>query len=95
MPRNLDTGLVRTFVAVADKASMTAAANALHLTQGAVSQQVKRLEEALGCGLFERDRRGLRLTPHGERLFGQARKLIDLGRHLEGKVDEGLSLVFG
>ena len=78
MTRNLDTGLVRTFVAVADKASMTAAANALHLTQGAVSQQVKRLEETLGCGLFERDRRGLRLTQYGERLFSQARKLIAL-----------------
>ena len=78
MTRNLDTGLVRTFITVADKASMTAAANALHLTQGAVSQQVKRLEETLGCGLFERDRRGLRLTAQGERLFSQARKLIAL-----------------
>jgi len=78
MTRNLDTGLVRTFVVVADKASMTAAANALHLTQGAVSQQVKRLEETLGCSLFERDRRGLRLTLPGERLFNQARKLLAL-----------------
>ena len=78
MTRNFDTGLVRTFVAVADKASMTAAANALHLTQGAVSQQVKRLEETLGCSLFERNRRGLRLTQHGERLFSQALKLIAL-----------------
>ena len=78
MTRNLDTGLVRTFVTVAEKASMTAAANALHLTQGAISQQVKRLEETLGCSLFERDRRGLRLTPPGERLFSQARKLIAL-----------------
>lgn len=76
--RNLDTGLVRTFVAVADKASMTAAANALHLTQGAVSQQVKRLEETFGCSLFKRDRRGLRLTRPGERLFSQARKLLAL-----------------
>jgi DNA-binding transcriptional LysR family regulator len=76
--RNLDTGLVRTFVAVADKASMTAAANTLHLTQGAVSQQVKRLEEMLGCSLFQRDRRGLRLTSPGERLFSQARKLLAL-----------------
>ncbi len=36
--RTLDTGLVRTFVAVADKASMTAAANALHVTQVSVVQ---------------------------------------------------------
>ncbi|MGX5839413.1 LysR family transcriptional regulator [Mesorhizobium sp. ArgA1] len=78
MNRNLDMALIRTFVTVADKASMTAAANALHLTQGAVSQQVKRLEEALGCSLFERDRRGLRLTRPGERLFGKAKRLLGL-----------------
>lgn len=78
MIRNLDMALIRTFVTVADKASMTAAANALHLTQGAVSQQVKRLEEALGSSLFERDRRGLRLTRAGEQLFGKAKRLLAL-----------------
>lgn len=78
MIRNLDTALIRTFVTVAEKASMTAAANALHLTQGAVSQQIKRLEELLGCGLFERDRRGLRLTRAGERLLGKAKRLLAL-----------------
>lgn len=78
MIRNLDMTLIRTFVAVADKASMTAAANALHLTQGAVSQQVKRLEEMLGASLFERDRRGLRLTHAGERLFGKGKRLLGL-----------------
>ena len=65
MARNLDVSLVRTFVAVAERASMTAAANALHLTQGAVSQQVKRLEDALGRSLFERDRRGLSRAGYG------------------------------
>lgn len=78
MIRNLDTTLLRTFVTVADKASMTAAANALHLTQGAVSQQIKRLEETLGSSLFERDRRGLRLTHSGERLFDKAKRLLSL-----------------
>lgn len=78
MLRNLDTALIRTFVTVADRASMTAAANALHLTQGAVSQQVKRLEEVLGCRLFERDRSGLRLTRSGERLFGKGKRLLSL-----------------
>ncbi|WP_202353715.1 LysR substrate-binding domain-containing protein [Mesorhizobium sp. 113-1-2] len=78
MIRNLDTALMRTFVTVADKSSMTAAANALHLTQGAVSQQVKRLEEVLACSLFERDRRGLRLTRSGERLFDKAKRLLSL-----------------
>ncbi len=76
--RNLDTSLLRAFVAVADTAGMTAAANLLHLTQAAVSQQIKRLEEALGAQLFERDRRGLRLTNAGERLYGRAKRLLAL-----------------
>jgi DNA-binding transcriptional LysR family regulator len=78
MARNLDVSLLRTFVTVADHASMTAAGNALHLTQSAVSQQIKRLEEVLGCELLTRDRRGLRLTAAGERLFGKAKRLLGL-----------------
>jgi len=78
MGRNLDTTLLRTFATVAGTASMTAAANALHLTQGAVSQQVRRLEHFLGCPLFVRHPRGLRLTPVGERLLGKARRLLSL-----------------
>ena len=98
MARNLDLALLRTFVAVADRASMTAAANILHLTQGAVSQQVRRLEDLFGAALFERDRRGLRLTPPGERLLGKARRLVGLnddlwadmtGTAVEGKVRLG------
>ncbi|WP_220151408.1 LysR family transcriptional regulator [Thalassospira profundimaris] len=75
---NLDTSLLRTFVTVAEKASMTAAATCLHLTQGAVSQQVRRLEDILDVTLFERDRRGLSLTASGERLFARARQLLAL-----------------
>ena len=78
MPRNLDTSLLRAFVAVAETAGMTSAANVLHLTQAAVSQQIRRLEEAFGCELFERDRKGLRLTAAGERLFGRAKRMLAL-----------------
>ncbi|MGT2467263.1 LysR family transcriptional regulator [Mesorhizobium atlanticum] len=99
MIRDLDTTLIRTFVTTADKASMTAAANALHLTQGAVSQQVKRLEEVLGQSVFERDRRGLKLTQVGERLLEKARRLLQLndeilaeirGRAVAGQVRIGV-----
>ena len=78
MNQNLDTSLIRTFIAVAESGSMTAAARNLHLTQGAVSQQVKRLEDVLNCPLFSRDRRQLRLTVSGERLFGKAKRLLGL-----------------
>lgn len=76
--RNLDTALLRGFVAVAEAASMTVAANALHLTQGAVSQQIRRLEDLFGAPLFVRSRQGLSLTPAGERLLGKARRLLAL-----------------
>ena len=78
MIRNLDTTVLRTFLGVADAASMTGAAAVLNLTQAAVSQQIKRLEETFGTQLFERDRRGMKLTHAGERLYGKARKLIAL-----------------
>lgn len=76
--RNLDTALLRAFVAVAETGGMTSAGNVLHLTQAAVSQQIKRLEEAFGCGLFVRGRGGLTLTDAGERLFGRAKRLLAL-----------------
>lgn len=76
MPRNIDLALLRAFAAVAETGGMTSAARLLNLTQAAVSQQVKRLEETFGCLLFERDRRGLRLTPSGERLVAHAHRLL-------------------
>lgn len=68
---------------------MTSAANALHLTQGAVGQQVKRLEDAFGRSLFERDRRGLRLTPAGERLLGRAKRLLALHDEIWAEMTDG------
>ncbi len=77
MRRDLDIGLLRTFMSVANAGSMTIAATRLNLTQGAVSQQIKRLEEMLACVLLDRSRRALKLTPDGERLAGQAKRLLD------------------
>lgn len=89
MARNLDIDLVRTFVAVADHSSMTAAANARYLTQGAISQQIRRLEDMLGSRLFERDRRGLRLTRSGEQLLARSRPLLALNDDIWSAMTEG------
>lgn len=78
MFRNVDIGLLRSFLAVQEAGSLTAAANQLHLTQGAISQQIKRLEQLFNCALFERNRRGARLTAEGERLLGYARRMLRL-----------------
>ena len=52
--RNLDVTTLRSFVAVAESGGVTRAAGFLHLTQSAVSMQLKRLEETLGLDLLDR-----------------------------------------
>src|SRR5678815_4054741 len=75
---NLDIDLLRSFAAVADSGSFTAAAELVARTQSAVSVQIKRLEEILGHKVFERTSRSLALTPAGETLLGYARRMLEL-----------------
>jgi LysR family transcriptional regulator, glycine cleavage system transcriptional activator len=60
---------LRAFEVAARHVSFTHAASELYLTRGAVAQQVKKLEDALGQKLFYRRRNRLTLTPAGERYF--------------------------
>jgi len=75
---NLDIDLLRSFAAVADTGSFTAAGELVARTQSAVSVQVKRLEEIVGRRVFERTSRSLALTPAGETLLGYARRILEL-----------------
>ncbi|MEE1611937.1 LysR substrate-binding domain-containing protein [Microvirga sp. CF3016] len=59
---------LRAFEAAARLGSFSAAANDLHLTHGAISRQVAKLEHWLGERLFDRQARGVALTPQGQRL---------------------------
>ena len=74
-----DPQLLRSFVAVVERGGFTRAAEALHLTQSTVSQQLRRLEEEVGQVLLERGARQVRPTQAGERLLGYARRLLQLG----------------
>ncbi|CAM3742839.1 LysR family glycine cleavage system transcriptional activator [Kerstersia gyiorum] len=65
MSASLPLQALRTFVEVGQRGSIKAAAEALHVTSGAVSQQIKLLEERLGLVLFTRERHGVRLTEAG------------------------------
>ncbi|WP_251977977.1 LysR substrate-binding domain-containing protein [Salinicola avicenniae] len=67
---------LRAFEAAARHASFTQAGSELHLTQSAVSRQIKRLEDDLGRPLFERQYDGLRLTPAGEHYFRVVQSLL-------------------
>lgn len=78
MIRNLDITTLRSFVAVADSGGVTRAAGFLHLTQSAVSMQLKRLEELLGLDLLDRSGRGIALTASGEQLLAYARRMVAL-----------------
>lgn len=76
--RNLDITTLRSFVAVADSGGVTRAAGFLHLTQSAVSMQLKRLEDMLGLPLLDRSGRTIALTSSGEQLLVYARRMIAL-----------------
>lgn len=78
MPANLDTDLLRAFVAVADARSFTRAGDTLGRTQAAVSQQVRRLEEVVGTRVFQRDTKSVHLTQQGELLLTYARRMLTL-----------------
>ena len=73
---NLDIALLRAFLTVIESGGVTRAAPVLALSQAAVSQQIKRLEEVLETRLFERKGRRMVLAPAGERLLGPAQRLV-------------------
>ena len=76
---SIDTDLLRTFAAIADHGGFTRAAEAVNLTQSAVSMQMKRLEEVvLQCALFQRQGRSVSLTAEGVVLLGYARRILKL-----------------
>jgi DNA-binding transcriptional LysR family regulator len=75
---NLDIDLLRSFAAIADTGSFTAAGEVVARTQSAVSIQIKRLEEIVGKRVFERTSRSLTLTPAGETLLDYARRILEL-----------------
>ena len=72
----LDMGQLTTFLAAAELGNFTHTGRRLHLSQSAVSQQMRDLEHQLGCPLFVRRSRNITLTPAGERLLPLARKLV-------------------
>lgn len=91
----MDWDKLRIFHAVADAGSLTHAGEVLHLSQSAVSRQIRALEESLGTTLFHRHARGLILTEQGELLFeatsSMARRLETAAARIRDSEEE----VFG
>jgi DNA-binding transcriptional LysR family regulator len=74
--RNVDVAVARAFLTVVETGSVTFAANRLHLTQGAVSQQLRRLEEMSEQPLFRRAGRRIIPTPEGQRLVPTIKQFL-------------------
>jgi len=79
----LDTYQLQIFLAVVETGSYTAAARRLHLTQPAVSRQIRLLQERLGVRLFRRVGRRMLPTYAGERLVETARRVTTLSQRAE------------
>lgn len=85
--RRITLRQLESFAAVARLGSFSRAAEALHLTQPAVSIQVRQLAETVGMPLFDQAGRTLRLTAAGEELLATTRSLDDVWNRFESAID--------
>ena len=88
MPFHLDSILLRSFVAIADTGSFSKAAAIVGRTQSALSLQIKKLEESLGCKLFDRGARKATLTEQGEVFSSYARRITSLQLEVYSRLKE-------
>ncbi len=91
----MDWDKLRIFHAVADAGSLTHAGDQLHLSQSAVSRQIRGLEESLASTLFHRHARGLILTEQGELLFDATRAMLKRLDAATARIRDSEEEVFG
>ena len=91
----MDWDKLRIFHAVADAGSLTHAGDTLHLSQYAVSRQIRALEESLNTILFHRHARGLILTEQGELLFDATSAMIKRLDAAAARIRDSEEEVFG
>ena len=91
----MDWDKLRIFHAVADAGSLTHAGDVLHLSQSAVSRQIRALEDSLGTTLFHRHARGLILTEQGELLFEATSSMVRKLDTTSARIRDSEENVFG
>ena len=83
------------FVTVAEKQSFTRAADALHMTQPAVSQYIQTLEKNLGVKLLDRNNKYVQLNKAGEIVFHHANEIIGLYTQMQTLLDDTMNKASG
>ncbi|MDO9527327.1 MAG: LysR family transcriptional regulator [Gemmobacter sp.] len=91
----MDWDKLRIFHAVAEAGSLTHAGETLHLSQSAVSRQIRSLEESLSTTLFHRHARGLILTEQGELLFDATKAMVKRLDAASARIRDSEDEVFG
>lgn len=91
----MDWDKLRIFHAVADAGSLTHAGDTLHLSQSAVSRQIRALEDSLNTTLFHRHARGLILTEQGELLFDATKSMNKRLEAAAARIRDSEEEVFG
>lgn len=91
----MDWDKLRVFHAVADAGSLTHAGDNIHLSQSAVSRQIRALEESLNTTLFHRHARGLILTEQGELLFDATKSMSKRLEAASARIRDSEDEVFG
>ena len=91
----MDWDKLRIFHSVAEKGSLTHAGEVLHLSQSAVSRQIRALEESLNVTLFHRHARGLILTEQGELLFDATTSMVKRLDAAAARIRDSEDEVFG
>ncbi len=91
----MDWDKLRIFHAVADAGSLTHAGDQLHLSQSAISRQIRALEKSLNATLFHRHARGLILTEQGELLFDATRAMAKRLDTATARIRDSEEEVFG
>jgi len=90
-----DLRQLRHFVALAEHGHFARAAEAVHLSQPALSRSIQALEGSLGCVLVDRHNRGISLTAHGQLVLEHARRLLAGSRALSNAVSQLANLEAG
>lgn len=84
----MDKRKLQCFVSVFEKGSVSAAAEALHMTQPPLSVLIRKLEEELGVSLFDREANRLQPTPTGELFYLRAKELLNSMGAIRRELDE-------